>query len=132
MSNSARALAAVNDTPRDPMDRQRLREEWRMKALEHSAARDYADRLKEGKSILLDEMVLRLTAPGADGKAMSAVQAERVARTSEQFRAYVRKMHDAARKAQDLSIAAEDANRAYWELVGVEADARVERRNSNG
>lgn len=119
-------MAGVQPVPRDPTDRDRLREEWRLKALEWSNADDNAARLTEGKSLLLDEMVLRLI----DDNGMSATKAEKVARTSQHFKEYLRKMHDAKRAAQDLKIEAENLNRIYWEQVSHEATERTERRMS--
>jgi len=108
-------------------DRDRLREMWRLAAAEWSAAEDNASRLEEGRKIIIDEMVLNLTE--GDG-AMAASKAERVARTSEQFKGYLRKMHDARRQANDARIAMQDADRRYWESVSVEANERAERRMS--
>jgi hypothetical protein len=123
---SQRAMARpITDSPRNVADRDRLREEWRLLALEWSALQDAADRLDEGRKILLDECTLRLIEAG-----MPVTKAEKEARTSEQYRGYVRKLHDAKRSAQDARIAMQNADRLYWEAVSVEATTRAELRIS--
>jgi len=117
--------ALVKQMPAEPRNRDYLREQWRVAALEFNAADDNASRLEEGRKLLLDDMTLRLMEGGE-----SATKAEKIARTSEQFRTYLRKMHDARREANDLKIRAENANRLYWESVSVEATERAERRMS--
>jgi len=103
----------------------KLREDWRLLATAWSAAQDIANRYDEGRKILLDEMTLRLT-EGDEG--MSVAKAERVARTSPEFKSYVRKMYDAQRVAQDARIAMQAADRVYYEQVGAEALSRTEMR----
>lgn len=125
MSISARATAKIQEVPRDPHDRDRLREEWRLLALEWSALQDKADRMDEGRKILLDELCLALAVDGT-----SVSKAEKEARTSEQFRGYLRRMHDAKKAANDARIAMQNADRLYWESVSSEANERVERRMS--
>lgn len=125
MSISERATANVTPYPRNEHDIDRLREEWRLLAKEWSAAKDNADRLSEGKKILLAEMIIRLTKDG-----MSRQKAEDEALASTQFKEYVRKMHDAKRQAQDLFIDAENADRLYWRQNNAEATQRSERRMS--
>lgn len=125
MSTSERASALVRPMQRDRTDRDILREEWRLKAKEAAKADALASELKEGKSILLDEMIIRLR-EGEPG--LSDTRAERIARTSQQFKEYVRKMHNAHREAQDLRIECENLNRIYWEAVSADADERAEKR----
>jgi hypothetical protein len=102
-----------------------LREEWRVIAFEWSAAHDVANRYDEGRKLLLDEITLRLREmePG-----LSLTLAEKQARTSQQFKDYLRSMYDAQRKAQDLRIKMQDADRCYYEQVGQEALGRAEMR----
>ena len=59
MSISSRAIAASN-TPRDPNDRDRLREEWRLAAHKTAAAKDNADRLRDGKKVLFTTFTVNL------------------------------------------------------------------------
>jgi len=117
--------ALVSDTRRNAHDLDRLREEWRLKAREWAAAEDNASRLEEGRKMLMSGMRLELISAG-----MTIAKAEDSARTSEQFKGYVRKMHDARRLANDLKIEAENANRLYWEQVNSEANERSEKRMS--
>lgn len=120
---SARASAGVAQTN---LDRDRLREQWRLAALEWSRAEDNASRLEEGRKLLLDDMTLRLVEGGEKSMAL----AEKKARVSEQFRGYLRKMHDARRIANDLKIEASAADRIYWDHNNREATERAERRMS--
>lgn len=124
-SIAARASAGITEIPRNSLDRDRLREEWRLLAMEWSALQDNADRLDEGRKILLDECTIRLMETR-----MPASRAEKEARTSEQFKNYLRKMHDAKRAANDARIAMQNADRLYWESVSNEATERAERRMS--
>jgi hypothetical protein len=129
MSNSARALQArapePAEYPRDPYDRDRLREEWRLAALAWAAAQDEADRLDEGRKVLLDRMALDLQA-----ECRSVERARMMARTSGQFTTYLDRLHKAKRAANDARIAMQNADRLYWAHVGTEANERVERRMS--
>jgi hypothetical protein len=141
MSNSARALGAQRavDTPemppatgifpreyaRDPYDRDRLREEWRLAALAWAAAEDEAARLDEGRKVLLDRMTLEL-----QQEVRSVERARMIARTSDEFGAFVERMHAAKRRANDARIQMQNADRLYWAHVGTEANERVERRMS--
>lgn len=102
-----------------------LREEWRVLAYAWSKAQDRANRFDEGRKLLLDEITLRLREqePG-----LSLSLAEKQARTSQQFRDYLRSMYDAQREAQDARIAMQDADRTYYEQVGQEAQDRAEMR----
>lgn len=127
-SISQRAIGnggGVSDVPRDPTDRDRLREEWRLLALASAKARNHADRLTEGRKILLALMTRRLTDTG-----MAANKAEIEARSSTQFQEHVELMHVARLAADEAWIAAENADRLYWSNVSQEADSRTERRMS--
>ena len=109
----------------DQTDRDHARELWRVKAMEWSGAEDRASRLEEGRKLLMDQAVLNMVA--GDPK-LSMARAEKEARTSEEFKIYLRKMHDARRVANDLKIDTENLNRLYWEIVGQAANARAEMR----
>jgi hypothetical protein len=129
MSNSARALQArapdPPEYPRDPYDRDRLREEWRLSALAWAAAEDQAERLDEGRKVLLDRLTLEIAA-----EVKSIERARMMARTSWQFQEWLADMHAAKRAANDTRIAMQNADRLYWAHVGNEANERVERRMS--
>ncbi len=114
-----------SDVPRDPYDRDRLREEWRLAALEWVRAEDIASRLEEGRRIVLDGMTLELVESGE-----SVTRAEKAARTSDKFKTYIRKMHDARLAANELKIEKENLDRLYWALASQEANDRAERRMS--
>jgi hypothetical protein len=120
VTTSARAIAASN-TPRDPNDRDRLREEWRLAAHKAAAAKDNANRLKDGKKVLFTEMKLRLMEDG-----LKTAAAEDAVQVSAQYKGYLRKMHDAMREANDLEIESDHADRMYWDLINRGADARAE------
>lgn len=119
--------ASVKPLPIDRRNRDHLRELWRLKALESSEAEDRARRLEEGKKLVMADAVTRLK---GQNEKLSEAAAERMVRTSDQYKQYLRTMHDARRAADDAKIMAEDANRLYWEQVGAEADERTERRMS--
>ena len=125
MSISERATANIVPIPRDGNDLDRLREEWRILAKQWVAAEDRADRLEEGRKMLMAELILALVKEG-----MPRTRAEDEARTSEQFKNYVRKFHDAKREANDLRIDMQNADRLYWERNNAEATERAERRMS--
>jgi hypothetical protein len=125
MSNSQRALAALAEYPREPYDRDRLREEWRLASLAWAAAEDQASRLDEGRKVLLDRLTLEIAA-----EVKSVDRARMIARTSEQYLEWIADMHTAKRKANDARIAMTNADRLYWAHVGSEANERVERRMS--
>ena len=127
MSNSLRAVAHMVPTeyPRDTRDRDRLREEWRLAALAWSAAEDQAERLDEGRKVLLDRLTLEIAA-----EVRSVERARMLARTSEQYLDWLAEMHTAKRNANDCRIAMQDADRRYWANVGQEANERSERRMS--
>jgi hypothetical protein len=123
---SERAMqAASKPKPRDPTDRERLREEWRLASAAFILADDAYQRAKEGRQIFLDAIIGELMA--ADEK-MKSTTAERMARTSRAYTDYLAKMHDMRRKAQEMKLEAENLDRRYWENVSHEANARAEMR----
>lgn len=124
-TTSQRAMAGVRSIPRDGSDRDRLREEWRLLALEAVDAKDKADRAREGKSIFLDQLIGTLLEQNPQ---MKKSDAERLANTSAALKSYLGKMHEMRRIAAVAEIEAENANRIYWDNNNREADARVERR----
>lgn len=126
-SISERAREAVI-APMSAKDiRQHLSEQVRLAERTWSQEEDNASRLEEGKTILRDEMILNLMDAG---EAKSAAEAERIARTSAQFRGYLKKMHDARRAANDARAEWRKLERDYWSSVSDEASERAQMRMS--
>lgn len=126
-SISERAREAVI-APMSAKDiRQHLSEQVRLAERTWSQEEDNASRLEEGKTILRDEMILNLMDAG---EAKSAAEAERIARTSAQFRGYLKKMHDARRAANDARAEWRKLERDYWASVSDEASERAHMRMS--
>lgn len=128
MSIAQRAIAGsqmIQDMPRDPADRDRLREEWRIAADRFVELDDLFQRLKEGKSIFYDVLVGNLIEKG-----MKVSQAERTANTCEAHKNYLHRMHDARKAAALQKNEMEDRDRVYWAHVSREANDRTERRMS--
>lgn len=111
--------------PADPTDRDHLREQWRLSALEWSRLEDAASRLEEGRQMVLAEETLALIALGD-----RATTAEKKARVSDRFKQYVRTMHDARRDANDARIEMQNHDRLYWAHATHEANERAERKLS--
>lgn len=111
------------------MNRDELRERWRLAAVEAVQAEDRAARAKEGKQIFLDSLVETLIEQAeADGAKLSQTKAERMARTSDAYKKYLRTMHDARLRAELLRITERDLDRQYWASVSSEATYRAEAR----
>ena len=106
-------------------DRDRKREEWRLASERWIWAEDAASRLEEGRKILLDELVNNLLQQNAK---LTQTAAERLARTSDAFKAHVNSMHNARTQANLLKLAMLDLDRIYWQGVSQEATARSERK----
>lgn len=122
-TTSQRGIAGLRSIPRDGSDRDRLREEWRLLALEAADAKDKADRAREGKSIFLDQLIGTLL---EQNPAMKKADAERLANTSAAFKSYLGKMHEMRRLSAVAEIEAENANRLYWDNNNRDADIRAE------
>jgi len=109
--------------------RDELRERWRLATIAAIEAEDRAARAKEGKAVLFDTLVDTLIEQAEEkGERLSQSKAERIARTSDQFKSYLRKMHDLRRAAELLRLDAQDKDRRYWEGVSSEATYRAEMR----
>ena len=126
MSISERATALIKEMPRDPNDINRLREEWRLAANAYNAANDKARRYEEGRKVYLAKLKLGLI----DAGVRPLTLAEARARTSEQFRRFLKRMFDARRIADDLETEMIAADRIYWERKSADATERSERRMS--
>lgn len=106
-------------------DRDRLREEWRLKALEWSAAEDMASRLEEGRGTVLARLTLGYVDAG-----YPVTKAEKIARTEDEYLEYVEAMHSARRVANDAKIERDNADRLYWHHATAEANQRAEMKLS--
>lgn len=104
-------------------DLNELREQWRLAALEAVKLDDAASRMEEGRSIRLAELILAHVEAG-----MSIAKATLVVKASDEWKRYVRAMHDYRRAANDAKIEAQNADRRYWAQNNSEADQRAEMR----
>lgn len=119
------AQVGHNSFSPDPHDRDHLREQWRLAALEWAKLEDVASRMEEGRRIVLAEIELELVQAG-----MAVNKAERHARVSDRFKSYVRDMHAARKAANIAKIETENMNRIYWQHATSEANQRAEMRLS--
>ena len=128
MSISARATSTVVQPMRvNAQDRDHLREQWRLKAVAFAEADDKAVRAKEGKQIFLDELVDTLIEQAEKaGEKLAQTKAERMARTSASFKAYITEMYDLRHAAKLAEIEEKNADRLYWAQISDEAMARKE------
>lgn len=113
------------------MSRDEQRERWRIAAVEAAQADDKAARMKEGKSIFLDQLIETLIQQAEENhQKLPLARAERMARTSNAYKQYLKSMHDARLKADLLRITERDLDRQYWAGVSAEATYRAEARAS--
>lgn len=124
MSTSERATARISEMPE--RDRRRhlsvLVEQATMAWISADAL---ARELKEGRQIVLDEMINKLL---AEKLSKSTTEAERHARTSGTFKAYLRRMHDSRTAANVARAKLESTEREYWAGVSSEASERAQMR----
>jgi hypothetical protein len=114
-------LADLLVTDMSPSDqRKHLSELVRVAELNWNAADDNASRLEEGRSIIMADMKLELV---ASGTAKSLNQADDYVRSSQKWKDYVRKMHDARRVANDLRTEWRKLERDYF---GANSDEKRE------
>jgi hypothetical protein len=120
-----------NSVSNMPVAEQRkyLSEQVRIAHLKYIALDDNAGRLEDGRKILLSEMELNLV---DSGECSSISRAEKVAITSEQYKGYMRKMHDARREANDARAELSALERDYWATVSDEASERQQMRMARG
>lgn len=124
MSISERATAKIGPMKREPTNRDRLREEWRVLAVAHTEA----DGWRERKSIFLDSIIEKIVAQNA----ISYTAAERKARISQEYQHYVDEMLAASHAAKMARIDRDNADRIYWEQVSHEANDRAEMKMTRG
>lgn len=122
------AHAKISNMPAQEL-RNHLSEQVRIAERHWAACEDNASRLEEGRSILMADMKLRLVSQGI---AKSASAAEDHARSSDQWKGYVRKMHDARREANDARADWRSLERSYWASVSDEASDRAQMRMAGG
>jgi hypothetical protein len=121
-------MNGVSDMPL-PEQRKYLSEQVRIAQMKFIALDDNAGRLEDGRKILLSEMELNLV---DSGECSSNARAEKVAITSEQYKRYLKKMHDARREANDARAEWSALERDYWSTVSNEASERQQMRMSRG
>jgi hypothetical protein len=97
--------------------RKHLSELVRIAERSWARAEDNASRLEEGRSIIMSEMKLNLV---SEALAKSMSQAEDIVRSSDKFKAYVCKMHDARREANDTRAEWRKLLRDYFDAVNDE------------
>jgi len=105
--------------------RKHLNELVRLAERHWAACEDNASRLEEGRSIIMAEMKINLVAEKL-AKSMSA--AEDIARASEQWKQYVRKMHDARRETNDARAEWRALERDYFGAVADEKGEQQQMR----
>ena len=76
----------------------------------------------------VDRLMERARSVVAEARKAKFSAAERQARTSEQFKKYLRKMHDARHEANMAKIEMMNKDRLYWHSVNIEANERAEKR----
>lgn len=118
-------MNAVTDIPRDTRDRDRIREEWRLLAVEHVELDQKYQELKDGLDVFYSELIDQLMDQGKQ-----KMEATRIAKSSKQYRDYLRRLHNARFKAKMKEVELKDADRKYWENVSIEAKERAEMRMS--
>jgi hypothetical protein len=112
-------------------DRDHLREAWRLKAVAAAQADDKAARAKEGRPLFLDNLIETLIEQAeTDGRRLPQAKAERMARTSDAYKRYLKTLHDLRLAADMARIEERDANMRYYENASAEATYRAEMRAS--
>lgn len=107
------------------IERDRLREEWRLSALEYVRLEDVASRLEEGRSTLLARLTMRYVEAG-----YPVTKAKDMARIDGEYEEYVVAMHDARKAANEARIERDNRDRVYWTHATAEANQRAEMRLS--
>jgi hypothetical protein len=135
MSTTEQALRAAQRPPArfaehfatNQHDRDVLREQWRLAAVAYEHADDKYQRAKEDKAIFFDALVETLMdqAEKARTKLLQG-KAERMARTSKEYKAEVDKVFDLRIAARLALIEEKNADRLYWQQISSEATQRKE------
>jgi len=121
---TGQAISQIQDMPPHEQ-RKHLSEMVRVAELRWIDLTDKADRLEDGKSLLLSEMKNNLRGGGA---AKSSAEAEDMARGSPQYKAYVARMHDGRKEANEARAEWNALSRDYWLATGLEANERQQMR----
>ena len=109
--------------------RKHLSEQVRLAHRKYNALDDNASRLEEGRKIVMADMKQDLVSSGA---APSYARAEDLVLISEKYKAYLKRMHDARREAQDARADWAAVERDYWNAVSDDASERQQMRMSRG
>lgn len=105
--------------------RQHLSEQVRVAERTWADCEDRASRFEEGRSIVMAEMKLALV----DKKlAKSMAAADDMVRTSDEWKSYVKKMHEARHNANLARADWRALDRDYWSAVSGEASERAQMR----
>jgi hypothetical protein len=108
-------------------EQDRLREEWRLSAVDWVNAEDAASRAEDERKEFLDVLASTLVEQNIDRK-MSQIAAERLAKKSDGYKSRKEAAHTLRYEANCAKIAMMNADRVYWQYVSAEATARAERR----
>ncbi len=114
----------VSDMPAHEQ-RQHLSEQVRVAERNWADCEDRASRFEEGRSIVMAEMKLALVEKKL-AKSMAA--AEDMVRTSDEWKSYVKKMHEARHEANLARADWRALDRNYWQAVSGEASERAQMR----
>ena len=118
MTNTLKNMSEADKRPH-------LSEQVRVSERHWAMCEDKAARFEEGRSIIMAEMKIKLV---EEKLAKSMAAAEDMARASEQWKNYVRKMHDARREANEARADWRALDRSYWGHVSLEAGERAQMR----
>lgn len=102
-----------------------LSEQYRLAAEAYVDAEARARELEEGKSVFLSQAISTMC---SDDPKVSVAKAERDAKSSDTYKSYLRKMHDARTEANFRKIDCDVLKMAHSEWMMQRANARDERR----
>lgn len=125
-TTSERATASIKQMSSHDQ-RQHLSEMVRVAECAWIEKQAKAGEMEDSKPILLAQMVMNLRKEGA---ARSDAEAERIARTSEEFKKFLREFHNIKKQANLLKAGWRHIDREYWSSVSHEASERAQMRMS--
>lgn len=102
-----------------------LSEQYRLAAEAYVDAEARARELEEGKSVFLSQAISSMC---ADDSKMSVAKAEREVKSSDTYRSYLRRMHDARTESNLRKIDCDVIKMKHSEQMHINASARDERR----
>lgn len=109
----------------DNWDYRPLSEKYRLAASDYVKAEARARELEEGKSVFLSQAISALC---LEDHKLSVAKAEREAKSSQTYKDYLRRMHDARTEANMRKIDCEVLKMSHTEQTMIQAAARDERR----